>query len=99
MEKAKHHHRAGCDVRRRKKNPLRYTRFSISPHISLVVATTPKNTFLDFCCSELGMFFWDFGGGVGRRLLYVMWYGMVTMGTKVGGYFRRRIVEVFWDSV
>lgn len=25
-----------------------------------------------------------------RRLLYVIRYGMVTMGTEVGGYFRRR---------
>ena len=64
-----------CIVRRWKK-PFS---LDIATHIS-------QNTFLDFYCSELGGRKGE-GGTWERRLLYVMWYGMVTMGTRVGGIF------------
>jgi hypothetical protein len=50
--KTKHHHRAVCRATMEK------NRFHlISPHIS-------QNTFLDFCCSELGMVFSEGWGEV-----------------------------------
>jgi hypothetical protein len=63
--KTKHHHRAVCratttTMLRGKKS---FIQLDIAAHLPQKNIENPENTFLDFCCSELGMFF-----GCERRL-------------------------------